>query len=106
KHFRQIRQESGDSRFHAHLARHTCATRFRSDILELKRQGRLASLASGMCPGGGYETQLVHQIPWTPSHRREKASSPCKPRPSPFHASSDRSREMVERYSHAIPIKD
>ncbi len=37
--FRRIRRESGVSHFHAHLARHTWATRFKGDILELKRQG-------------------------------------------------------------------
>lgn len=37
--FRRIRRESGVSHFHAHLTRHTWATRFRGDILELKRQG-------------------------------------------------------------------
>lgn len=37
--FRRIRRESGLTRFHAHLLRHTWATRFKGDLLELKRQG-------------------------------------------------------------------
>jgi RNA polymerase sigma factor (sigma-70 family) len=37
--FRRIRRESGVAHFHAHLARHTWATRYKGDILELKRQG-------------------------------------------------------------------
>ena len=37
--FRRIRRESGVAHFHAHLTRHTWATRYKGDILELKRQG-------------------------------------------------------------------
>jgi integrase len=37
--FRRIAKASGVRRFHAHLTRHTWATRFEGDILELKRQG-------------------------------------------------------------------
>jgi integrase len=37
--FRRLAKASGVRRFHAHLTRHTWATRFEGDMLELKRQG-------------------------------------------------------------------
>jgi integrase len=37
--FRRIRKRSGLRRFHVHLLRHTWATNFNGDLLELKRQG-------------------------------------------------------------------